>query len=116
MVQFEHSNSHDKDQDGGDELEYSCALYLNQFITRCCGELTLPEIFGFLIEIRSFGEPYSDKHGTDNNSNEKAERRAKKNLKNTVSDMKYVAGAEWSFPGGAFCEGVFSSVGRPHHR
>jgi hypothetical protein len=94
VVQFEHGDSHDKYQDSGDELEYSCASYLKQFITRCGGELTLPEIFGFFIEIRSFGEPYSDKHGTNYSSNEKAERRAKEDLKNPVSDMKYVAGAE----------------------
>jgi hypothetical protein len=51
VVQFEHGNPHDKDQDSGDELEYSCALYLKQFNIRCRGELTLPEIFGFFIEV-----------------------------------------------------------------
>lgn len=51
VVQFEHGDSHDKDQDGGDELEYSCALCLEQFNFSCCGELTLPELFGFLIEV-----------------------------------------------------------------
>jgi hypothetical protein len=116
VVQFEHGDSHDKDQDSGDELEYSCALYLKQFNISCGGELTLPELFGFLIEVRSFCEPNSDKHGTNYNSNEKTERRAKKDLKSPVSDMKYVASAKWSIPGGAFCEGVFSSVGRPHHQ
>jgi hypothetical protein len=116
VVQFEHGNSHDKDQDGGDKLEYPCALYLKQFNTRCCGDLTLPEIFGFFIEVRSSGEPYSDKYGTNYNSNEKTERRANKDLRSPVSDMKYIAGAEWSIPGDAFCEGVFSSVGRPHHQ
>lgn len=118
VVQFEHGDSHDKNQDSGDELEYACALYLKQFDTGCCGELTLPEIFGFLIEVRSFGEPYGDKHRTDCDSNDKAEQRAKKDLKGdgSVSDMKYVAGAEWSIPGGAFCEGVLSSVGRPRHQ
>jgi hypothetical protein len=116
VVQFEHGDSHDKDQDGGDELEYPCALFLKQFNTRHCGELTLPEIFGLLIKVRSSGEPYSDKHGTNYNSNEKTKRRAKKYLKSRVSDMRCVAGAEWSIPGGAFCEGVFSSVGRPHQK
>ena len=99
VVQFEHGDSHDKDQNGRDELEYSCALFLKQFNTRRCGELTLPEIFGFLIEVRSSGEPYSDEHGTNYNSNEKTERRAKKDLKSRISDMKYVASAvehSWS--------------------
>ena len=116
VIHFEHGDSHNEDQDRGDELEYPCALYLKQFNSKCCGELTFPEIFGFSIEVRCFGEPYSDKHGTDYNSNEKAESRAKKDLKGPFSDMKYVVGAEWSIPGSAFCEGVFSSVGRPHHQ
>ena len=118
VVQFEHRDSHDKNQDSGDELEYACAFYLKQIDTRYCGELTLPEILGFLIEVRSFGEPYSDEHGTNCSSNDKAERSAKKDLKSEgpVSDMKYVAGAERNIPGGAFCEEVFSSVGCPRHQ
>lgn len=87
MIQFEHGNSHDKDQDSSDQLKYSCELYLTHFNIRCRGELTLPKIFGFFIEVRRFGEPYSDKHGTDYNSKEKAERGTKKDLKSVVSDM-----------------------------
>lgn len=88
VIQFEHGDSHDKDQNSGDELEYSCALYLKQLNAGCYGELTLPEIFGFFIEVRRFCEPYSDKYATDYNSNEKAERRTKKYLKSHVSDLK----------------------------
>jgi hypothetical protein len=114
MVQLEHGDTQNKDHDSGDELEYSCALKLknkSHWCGPCGGELTLPEVFGFFIEVRSFGEPDNNKHGTNRNSNEEANRRAKKNLKCRVSDMRYFAGAVCGIPGSAFCEGAFASVG-----
>ena len=79
-VHFEHTDTHDEDDDRGNELEDTCGATQRGKSWRVWEDVTLPKRLGLGPQVARLGKPHGDERGTDGEGNEEAEERAGKDV------------------------------------